>query len=104
MALYEAVLQTQHKDEIITLTLIYQMKFNATLANINKDAADLGKNNLSNNTDIITTSIKCISSPVWFDEQLSRNYIFATAKLKQASFDFDNGQFFESKLNSKNLN
>ena len=39
MALYEAVLQTQHKDEIITLTLIYQMKFNATLANINKDAA-----------------------------------------------------------------
>lgn len=64
LALYEAVLQTKHKDEIITLTLIYQMKFNATLANINKDAAGLDKNNLSNNTDIINASIKCISSPV----------------------------------------
>ena len=51
------------------------MKFSATLANINKDAADLGRNNLSINTDIITASIKYISSTTRFDEKLSWNCI-----------------------------
>ena len=41
MALTEEALKKMNKDEIITLALDYQDKFNSTLANISKDIGEL---------------------------------------------------------------
>ena len=41
MALTEEALKKMSKDEIITLALDYQDKFNSTLANINYDIGEL---------------------------------------------------------------
>ena len=41
MTLTEVALRKMSKDDIITLALDYQDKFNSTLANINKDIGEL---------------------------------------------------------------
>ena len=41
MTLTEAAVKKMSKDDIITLALDYQDKFNSTLANINKDIGEL---------------------------------------------------------------
>ena len=44
MALPEQALQRLTKDELVNLTLEYQSKFNSSLANIDKDMAELRNN------------------------------------------------------------
>ena len=44
MALPEQALQRLTKDELVNLTLEYQSKFNSSLANLDKDMAELRNN------------------------------------------------------------
>ena len=76
MALPEQALQRLTKDELVNLTLEYQSKFNSSLANIDKDMAELRNNfkqigvdlaiSLSVNTKlrdrIISLELQCCSN------------------------------------------
>ena len=52
MSLSEVPLKKLTKDEVIALTLEYQVKFDNTLSNINKELNELGKDLKKNESEL----------------------------------------------------